>query len=85
LYGIWKILGCWFFWGNLSRRGTHVNIPKIGSRAGEKCFGGILGIHAVLRREIKWRNWDLGFLGVFLVVPLGATEEGDHLVLLLCV
>jgi hypothetical protein len=85
LYGIWKILGCWFFWGNVRRRGAHVNIPKIGSRVGQLCFGGILGFYAELRREIKWRNWDLGFLGVLLVVPRESTEEGDHLMLLLCV
>jgi hypothetical protein len=29
------------FWGNVSRRGTHVNPLKIGSRGARKCFGGI--------------------------------------------
>jgi hypothetical protein len=30
------------FWrGQVQRRGTHVNTPKIGSRDGQLCFGGI--------------------------------------------
>jgi hypothetical protein len=28
-------------WGQVQRRGGRVNIPKIGSRVGEFCFGGI--------------------------------------------
>jgi hypothetical protein len=35
----------------IQRRGADVNTPKKGSRAGQNCFGGILGIHAELRRE----------------------------------
>jgi hypothetical protein len=31
----------WNFLKAVQRRGVHVNIPKIGSRAGEFCFGGI--------------------------------------------
>jgi hypothetical protein len=42
--------------GEVQRRGADVNTPKIGSRVGEFCFGGILGIHAVLRRELIWGN-----------------------------
>jgi hypothetical protein len=28
-------------WGQVQRRGVHVNTPEIGSRGGEKCSGGI--------------------------------------------
>jgi hypothetical protein len=35
-----KNLGDWKFWGNRQRRGAHVSVPKIGSRAGVLCFGG---------------------------------------------
>jgi hypothetical protein len=49
---IWEIR----FWGNLSRRGTDVNTPKRGSRGEVKCFGGIWGPHADLRRELWWGN-----------------------------
>jgi hypothetical protein len=51
LDGVWELLSDWIFWGNFWRRGTHVNTPKIGSRAAGKCFGGILENHADLRRE----------------------------------
>jgi hypothetical protein len=53
---VWKDLGIEFFWGKIQRRGTHVNPPKIGSRGDVNCFGGILGIYAVLRRELEWGN-----------------------------
>jgi hypothetical protein len=33
--------GVEIFWRNFWRRGAHVNIPEIGSRGGETCFGGI--------------------------------------------
>jgi hypothetical protein len=53
-----------------------VSTPKIGSRAGLFCFGGILGNHAVLRRELFGGNL---FLVVFSVLggsPRGSIEEG---------
>jgi hypothetical protein len=53
-------------WGKVQRRGVHVNTPKIGSRVGGNCFGGILRFHAELRREFEGGigNWSvLGFLG----------------------
>jgi hypothetical protein len=37
----WNILGIGIFGGQVQRRGTHVNIPKIGSRDGVFSFGGI--------------------------------------------
>jgi hypothetical protein len=37
-----------WFWGKIQRRGVHVSPPKRGSRAGELCFGGILGFNAEL-------------------------------------
>jgi hypothetical protein len=71
-------------WGNFSRRGTHVNTPKIGSRVGEIVFGGISEIYADLRRESFGRNLKLSFFGVLVVVPRGAVEEGGQLVCILC-
>jgi hypothetical protein len=68
----------WIFERPVQRRGAHVNTPKIGSRDGEFCLGGILGICADLRREINWRNLDLGFLKVLVGGPRGTGEEGDH-------
>jgi hypothetical protein len=53
-----------------------VRTPKIGSRVGQKCFGGILGFHAVLRRDFEWGNLNWEFFGVLLVSPRGACEEG---------
>jgi hypothetical protein len=47
----------------VQRRGVHVNPLKIGSRDGEIVFGGILKIHAVLRRELFWRNPKMDFFG----------------------
>jgi hypothetical protein len=66
------------FWGNLWRRGTHVNIPKIGSRGAEKCLGEFYGVYADLRREFGWGNLKWGFFEVLLVNPRGCVEEGDH-------
>jgi hypothetical protein len=36
------------FEGPVQRRGADVNIPEIGSRVGQLCFGGISGFYAVL-------------------------------------
>jgi hypothetical protein len=68
--------------GRVQRRGTHVNTPEIGSRGEEIVFGGIWGIHADLRRDLKWGNL---VLMVFLVLgrdPRELIEEGGQLVLL---
>jgi hypothetical protein len=73
------------FWGGqVQRRGVHVNTPKIGSRVGVNCFGGILRFHAELRRESCWGNWDLVFFEVMGGYPRGATEEGGHSCVTLC-
>jgi hypothetical protein len=61
------------------RRGADVKLPKIGSRVGELCFGGIYGFYAVLRREFNWRNLDLTFFEVLFGSPRGDTEEGGPL------
>jgi hypothetical protein len=68
-FGIWFLVG-------VQRRGAHVNAPKIGSRVGVFCFWGILGVYAVLRREIKWGNLSLVFFGFLGGDPRGVTEEG---------
>jgi hypothetical protein len=81
----WNFLRIGFFGGVIQRRGTHVTPPKIGSRDGELCFGGIQRFYAELRREFKWRNLKLGFLGFMGGGPRGATEEGGQLVCLLCI
>jgi hypothetical protein len=73
-------LGNWNFFGVGQRRGAHVSVLKIGSRVGLFCFGGILGIHAELRREFIWGNLRLGFFGVLGGVPRSSTEEGGRLV-----
>jgi hypothetical protein len=52
-----NFLGVGFFEEEVQRRGVHVNPPKIGSRAGELCFGGILRFYADLRRECIWGNF----------------------------
>jgi hypothetical protein len=75
----WKFLEFGIFGIRIQRRGVHVSIPKIGSRAGLYCFGGIWGPHADLRREFEWGNFNLGFFWVLFVVPRRYTEEGDHL------
>jgi hypothetical protein len=41
LNGTWKVFGRLGILGAGQRRGVHVNVPKIGSRAGLFCFGGI--------------------------------------------
>jgi hypothetical protein len=56
-----------------------VSTPKIGSRGELFCFGGILGFHADLRRELIWRNLDLVFFGILGWVPRESIEEGGHL------
>jgi hypothetical protein len=71
-------------WGKVQRRGVRVNIPEIGSRAGEIVFGGISEIYADLRRESFGRNLKLSFFGVMGVCPRGAVEEGGQLVCILC-
>jgi hypothetical protein len=53
-----------------------VRIPKIGSRAGLCCFGGIWGVYADLRRELFEGNLDLDFFWVLLGVPRGGGKEG---------
>jgi hypothetical protein len=68
----------------LQRRGAHVNVPKIGSRAGEICFGGIYVFHADLRRDFIWGNLNWGFFWVLGVSPREAIEEGGPLVQLVC-
>jgi hypothetical protein len=72
----WNDFGDWFFWGAGQRRGTHVSTPKIGSRVGVYCFGGILWFYADLRRELIWRNLNLMFFEVLTGVPREGTEEG---------
>jgi hypothetical protein len=62
-----------------------VSVPKIGSRVGVFCFGGILGIYADLRREYIWGNLFLVVLGVLGGEPRGSIEEGGHLVCIMCV
>jgi hypothetical protein len=69
-------LGIGIFGAQVQRRGTGVNTPKIGSRVGVKCFGGIQRFCAELRRELSWGNWDLSFFGVLFGCPRSSTEEG---------
>jgi hypothetical protein len=76
--GFGNFLGFGFFEGQVQRRGVHVNTPKIGSRVGGNCFGGILGFYAVLRRESFRGNLNWGFFGGLVVGPRGFIEEGDH-------
>jgi hypothetical protein len=77
--GLWKVFERFGFLRAGQRRGTHVSVPKIGSRGEVLCFGGILGSYADLRRELNRRNLDLLFFGVLVASPRRATEEGDHL------
>jgi hypothetical protein len=62
------------------RRGAHVSVPEIGSRGEVLCFGGILGIHAELRREFNWGNWNLVVFGLLGGSPRGCIEEGGPVV-----
>jgi hypothetical protein len=71
--------------GEFQRRGADVSVPKIGSRDGVLCFGGILEFHADLRRECNWGNLNLTIFWGLLGVPRGGTEEGGHLVFNLCI
>jgi hypothetical protein len=66
------------FFGAGQRRGAHVSVPKIGSRDGVLCFGGILGTHADLRREIVWGNFNLLFFWSLGGSPRESIEEGGH-------
>jgi hypothetical protein len=77
--GILNRFWVWKFWGNFSRRGTHVNIPDLGSRGARNCFGGILGVHADLRRESFWRNLNLTIFWGLGGEPRGVIEEGGTL------
>jgi hypothetical protein len=61
------------------RRGAHVSVPKIGSRAALFCFGGILGSYADLRRDFEWGNLKLGNFEGLGVGPRRSTEEGGAL------
>jgi hypothetical protein len=56
-----------------------VSVPKIGSRVGVFCFGGIFGFYADLRREYIWRNLNWVVLGVLGGKPRGSIEEGGPL------
>jgi hypothetical protein len=80
LAGVWEFFWEFGFWGKLQRRGAHVSTPKIGSRDGGNCFGGIQRFYAELRREFKWRNLNWVFFGVFGRGATWGCEEGDHLV-----
>jgi hypothetical protein len=78
--GFWKVFERFGFLRAGQRRGTHVSVPKIGSRGEVLCFGGILGSYADLRRELNRRNLDLLFFGVLVEDPRGYIEEGGQLV-----
>jgi hypothetical protein len=56
-----------------------VNTPKIGSRDGVLCFGGILRFCADFRRESFWRNLNLMVFGFMGGVPRKYIEEGGPL------
>jgi hypothetical protein len=85
LNGIELDLGIGSFWGNLSRRGTHVNTPKKGSRGEEKCLGEFRGVYAELRRKFEWGNLKLDFFGLLPGVPRVLIEEGGHFMCFTCV
>jgi hypothetical protein len=72
----WKFFEWIGFLGQVQRRGTHVNIPELGSRVGAFCFGGILRVHADLRREFWWGDLGLGFFEDLLGDPRSSIEEG---------
>jgi hypothetical protein len=81
---IWEDFWVWIFEEEIQRRGVHVNVPEIGSRAREFCFGGIQRFYAELRRELFRRNLNWGFLKVLLVGSRGVIEEGGHYVFTMC-
>jgi hypothetical protein len=62
------------------RRGAHVSVPKLGSRGGKLCFGGILGSYADLRRDLKGGNFNLLFFEGLGGVPRRLIEEGGRFV-----
>jgi hypothetical protein len=78
----WKVFGRLGILRPGQRRGVHVNVPEIGSRDGVYCIGGILGVYAVLRRELCWGNLNLAFFEVLVGFPRGCIEEEGQLVLL---
>jgi hypothetical protein len=75
----WNDFFAGFFWDPVQRRGVHVNTPKIGSRVGVFCFGGILEFCAELRREFKWGNLNLMVFRFLGGCPRGTIEEGGRL------
>jgi hypothetical protein len=81
----WEFLTDWNFLGVVQRRGADVSVPKIGSRGEVFVFGGIYGFYAVLRRDLIWGNWELGFFWGLGGVPRGSIEVGDHCCVNLCV
>jgi hypothetical protein len=72
-----QFLGFGFLKG-VQRRGVHVSPPKIGSRDGQMCFGGILRIHADLRRELDWGNLNWDFFEGLLGDPREGLRRGDQ-------
>jgi hypothetical protein len=74
--GIWELFGDLGIFGAGQRRGADVSVPKIGSRDGVLCFGGILRTHADLRREIVWGNFNLLFFLSLGGSPRVSIEEG---------
>jgi hypothetical protein len=64
----------------VQRRGTHVNIPEIGSRDGGNCFGGILEFYAELRREFGGGNLKLVIFGFLAGALTWGWEEGGTMV-----
>jgi hypothetical protein len=62
-----------------------VNTPKIGSRVGGNCFGGILRFHAELRREFEGGDWELVSFEVSGRWAHVGGEEGGQFVCFLCV
>jgi hypothetical protein len=74
----WKEFGFGNFWDLVQRRGVHVNTPKIGSRVGVLCFGGIYQFYAELRRDFKRGNLDLLFFCGLGGVPRRLIEEGGE-------
>jgi hypothetical protein len=80
----WNYFKEFGFGGKVRRRGTHVNVPEIGSRVGKLCIWGNSSFYAELRREIGWGNldWvDFGRVGGWWYV---GKEEGGHYVFFWC-